>query len=448
MNAPSPQTSVPRMWRSLRWILVGLESLIAAFLVLLALAANITFFREPVSLLVEFHVLASQEVSWLNIITVGLLFVISVPLLFLAAWRMQRCSLGHTAIGLLVLGGILAYLAHDDPTIHHPLALEELSPVFPGAETSYRVLMRYGKNQPAAKGFKAPRFQNSYPVLSPEPVAKWRETITTHRTELEQHWVALASERQWWAELNSFDRIGDLTPARADAEILGFTVVRALAQHGVAIASLQAIDGKGEEAIDTLIPLLRVSRKLQPGSRTLVTTMIAVVIEHISMQTAVFVLDTTPVSTEAKVRLRAVLQGGNVEADARHLLAVQYAFQLNTFGQASLGELCDPSGGPRLPAWRRALLDAVGPFVYNRRATFNRMGDLHFDLQDMAARRQIAQMEPRMKLFQKQAVQPTFKNFYGGQLMSSLVPAYDKVTTALWRNYDERMALLDRLSRP
>jgi len=229
------------------------------------------------------------------------------------------------ALGGLVLGMMLAYLAHDDPVIRRPLTLEELSPPFPGAEASFRVLMRYGKDQPLAKNFRTPKFKDPYPILSPEPAGKWRQTITTHRAELEQHWTEFAAERAWWMELNAFDRIGDLTPARVDAEILGFQVVRTLSQHGIAIASLQALDRRGDAAVDTLLPVLGVGRKLQPGSRTLVRAMIGIVIEHISQQTAGFILDTTAVSPSAKARRVATLGGAAPEAGVRQLLETEYA---------------------------------------------------------------------------------------------------------------------------
>jgi len=78
---------------------------------------------------------------------------------------------------------------------------------------------------------------------------KWLEYITANRAALEADWEILAPQRRWWAELNAFERLGDLTPPRWDFDIISFRVWRTLSQHSCAIASLQALDNQGDAAI-------------------------------------------------------------------------------------------------------------------------------------------------------------------------------------------------------
>jgi hypothetical protein len=448
MNAPNPTSIEPLAQRGLRFAALGLQAVLVTLLLLLL---GLTAWPTPVydQLQALMYGIHPSVPSWILCFGLGLaLFLVALGV-FLASWRLQVRSWWRIVLGYVALGVVLAYLAHDEAAIRHPLTMEEISPVFPGAEESFNVLMRYGKAHPLAQKFKAPEFKPPYPSSwgNPDASGPWRETITARRAEIEAHWAELAPVRAWWAELNAFDRIGDLTPAREDAELIAFQVFRTMSQHGVAIASLQALDGRGDDAIDTLLPILQVGRKLQPYSRTLVRAMIGVVIERMSLKTASFILDNSAVSPAARARLAAALQGGDPEAGARHLLSTEYAFQLGAVGGKRLGELWAEFGSGGVHPWLQRAFNAVSPFIYNPRATLNLYGDLYVDLQDLVGRRQLEQMDPRMKKFE-QDVRPSFKNFFGKLFVSTAVPAYSKVCQSYWTNQDLRAALLARVTKP
>jgi hypothetical protein len=295
---------------------------------------------------------------------------------------------------------IAIYLAHDDPTFRHSVTIDEISPVFPGAEASYAVLMRYGKERPLAQHFKVPVFKGQSPFFfGADKPEERRKSLTAVRPVIEAHWVALTAERAWWGELAAFDRIGDLMPARFDAEIMSFTVVRAVSQHGVAVASIQAMDGYGDDAIDTLLPILGVGRKLQPYSRSLVRSMIGITIEKMSLNIADFILDTTPVSPAAKARLLAALKGGDPEAGARHLFATEYAVQFGSMSSERAGDLLPaPTTDFRnVHRLTRSGPNFLSPLIYNPHATFNPVGDLYADWQDLAAKREVDLLDARWK---------------------------------------------------
>jgi hypothetical protein len=345
------------------------------------------------------------------------------------------------------MGLVFAYLAHDEPAIRHPLTMEEISPVFPGAEFSYNVLMLYGRQHPLGRNFKAPSFKDPYPSFVPGKPAVWREAITSHRSEIEAHWAALTAERDWWAQLGEFDRIGDLMPARLDGEIPSFQVFRSISQHGLAIASLQALDGHGDEAIGTLLPVLEVGRKIQPYSRTLVRDMIGGVIEHNSMDAASFILDNSSVSRGARARLAAALWAGDAEAGARHLFATEYALSLGAMGSSRVGDILASMGSLEKHPWLIRGLNAVSPFLYNPHAAFNQIGDLFSDWQDIAAHRRLDQLDKRWKTFLAEESRPGIRNIFGRWLELEMIPAYSKVSENYWRNQDQRAALLARLDK-
>jgi hypothetical protein len=444
MNARNFAPIPPLPQRTLRIAALALQSVIVATVLILGLIGASSPVRERVF---AFLGSGSHPGAAPFVAVLCLAWVLAVAATFLAAWRLQSRSWWNIALGYVAMGLVIAYLAHDEPAIRHPLTMEEISPVFPGAEASYNVLMTYGKQHPLGRNFKAPSFKDPYPNFVPGKPGIWREAITSHRAEIEAHWAGLTAERAWWAQLGAFDRIGDLMPARFDGEIPSFQVFRTISQHGLAIASLEALDGHGDEAIDTLLPVLEVGRKLQPYSRSLVRDMIAVVIERNSLDTAAFILDNNTVSPAARARLAAALQGGDAEAGARHLFSTEYALNLGAMGSSRVGDIMASMGSLEKHPWLIRGLNAVSPFLYTPHRTFNQIGDLYSNWQDIAAHRQLDQLDIRWKAFLDEESRPGIRNIFGRWLELEMIPAYVKVSENYWRTQDQRAALLARLAK-
>ncbi len=365
------------------------------------------------------------------LLTLGLVTLVTSSVLLLS-WRLKLRSWWWIGGGYLALAPIFFYLATDDPSIRYPIRLEEISPAFPGAEKGYEVLMRYGKLHPLGQTFvHPPSVLAGKSALEP---GLWRETILQNRAVFEFRWKEIAPVRTWWTEVNTFDRLADLAPAGPDAEILAYAPCRAISQIGCAIATLRALDGHGDEAIDTLIPLIEVARKLQPSGRTLVRLMIGVVIERMALETASFVLDTAPVSAAARARLAAAARPDNAELAARRLLVVEYANSLGGVRDMPISAMLALS---TQHPWLGRFADLLSPFLYNPRASYNLYGELYTDLQEMLARRDVAKMSAREQQFW-QAHPPQFKNFLGTLIMRMAIPAYTKVGESYWKTHDIR----------
>ncbi len=430
----------PTWVRPTRFLALLLLALVVTFLSTLALLSTFPTLHASIDYLMssETDAKVPKLAGWFTVA-----FIVLVPTaLLVAMWRFRLRSWWWVGGGWLVVMPVLVYLAVDEPTIRHPLTLEEISPAFSGAEKSYEVLMRYGKAHPLGKAFVEP--PSVWAGKSPREPAVWREAILANRAKLEARWIELAPLRAWWTEVNTFDRIADLTPPSISAELLAFQPVRAMSQQACAAAGLLALDGHGDAAIDTLLPIVQVGRKLQPSGRTLVRLMIGIVIERLALDTAHFVLDTTPVSPAARARLAAALTGGNDEAGARRLILSEYAMNLGGLLEMPLSASLDLT--TKHP-WLGHLVDAIGPFVYNRRASFNTYGEFMFELQELIARREISKMSPREVEFFN-ASQPRFKNFLGSFMIRLAVPAYTKVTKSYWDTVDTRTKLAARLAQP
>jgi hypothetical protein len=406
-TAPSPLAAVDRTLRFLSWFVFAL-----IVLLLLVLAGLSTFLSGK--------------------ITDVLVALAGASILVFALRRLPLKGWARIGLAYVPLAPVLIYLATDDAAIRRPLTMEEFSPAFSGAEKSYAVLMRYGRQHPAGRDFKfrsSPQVSQALRGWSAKDPG-WKNALLDHRSELESAWAELAPVRSWWAELNGFESIGDLTPERWDAEIMGFQPVREFAHHACAIASLQALDGDGEAAFATLLPLLEVSRKLEPSSRTLVRFMIARVVQRMALETAAFVLDTTSVSPVTRERFAAALTGGTAGEDgARRLVTIEYAWATSVTLQPdslvhAAGEIREKS------LWLTPLVTPVSTFVFNSRRTINLYGDYTAELQDLAGHRETEKLGSYHKEFFEQRYWPHFKNLGGCFLLSEMTPAYQKVVEA------------------
>lgn len=438
----APFYAEPRRVRPLRFAALLLLALAVTLITTLLLLSTFPLLYSAVKQLIGWNPdpAAPKLAGWLTVA-----FIVLVPTtLLVAMWRFRLRSWWWVGGGWLVVAPILAYLATDDPALRHAFTIAEISPSFPDAEKSFAVIMRYGKNQPATYAFKVPK---TYHGGFPDPIdraADWRVFILAHRADLEADWTALAPQRAWWAELNAFERIGDLSPIGASAEVISFPVFRALSQRAWAIASLQALDGKGDEAIDTLLPVLQVGRKMQPHARSLVRQMVGIVVERVTTRTARWVLDHSTVSPAARGRLATALAGGGGELAARRLLTVDYVMSVGDILDRPLGDFTNFT---HRASPLRAALNLLSPFVYNRRTCVNLYGDYVLELQDLAARRDLAQFVRRQKEFSDQDARPRFKNFMGAFMIDQQIPAYAKVTETYWKMEDDRLALLALLAQ-
>jgi hypothetical protein len=438
---PPPAAAVePLALRLLRIVaLIGLALILTLFLGLAVVASS----RTAAAALEPLVTWTGKSESIVpGVLTIS--FIVLVPVvLVLAAWRLRLLTWRWIAVGYLLTAPVLIYLAWDDPVVLRPVTIDELSPAFAGAEKSFAVLMRYGKQQPAAAEFGKSKLKIVWSSSGPSEPDKWREYLLKNRAGFEADWETLAPQRAWWKELNGFDRIGDLTPARYDAEIISFQVFRTMSQRGCAAASLLAIDGQGDAAIDTLLPVLEVGCKLQPSARTLVRFMIGIVIERLALSTAEFVLAQSNPSPAAKARLAAALERARFgEAGARHMIAVEYALALGGSAGWGLGDWVTAEN-ERLP-WLRRPLNLVSPLVYNPRASMNLLGRLNAELADLAARREVGKVGPRSAEFVSREGRPRFKNFMGSMILG-WTPAYSKVVDTYWKAEDQRAALLAKV---
>jgi hypothetical protein len=440
MNAPTPPSPAPLPLRLFRSLVI--LTLTVAWMLIAALG-----YAGAVFSVVETYFKDAGKPPGGVLLTLEIMALLTPLALAVWAGRRQWLRWPVLAFGWLAAGTILVWLAWDDPVVRRPLTIEEVAPVFDGAERSYGVIMEYGKQHPTeeSKAFSSYKPKVQFSGARPDEPEKWVEYITKNRAALEADWAAIAPQRAWLDRLNAFDRLGDLTPPDIAADIPKFDVWRFLSQRTCAIASLQALDGRGDEAVATLLPMLEVGRKFETSSRTLVRLMIARVVQKLCYQTAGFILERGNPGAAARARLRAALDGGNGPAGARRIVLIEYAHFMPTLAKLSLTDAAtavDVGGASRLP---RAF-NLLTRLVFNPRATTNLYGDHAYELAALAETRDYGGFAVRQQAFTQASFQQGGMKNLGGRLMLNMaIPGYQKIIKTYWDIEDLRLALLGRL---
>jgi hypothetical protein len=438
--SPAPAAPKARFFRTVMLIALALA---LSFLGLLVTATSVPVVRDSLGPLISEHGIVSGVAAGTT-----LLIAVLVPILLLA-WGNRRGWLRApqlVALWSLVLVTLI-YLRWDDAAVRRPLTMDELSPALPGDEATFQTFLRYAKGTPAADAVKSAPVQQlvasgtTHIVPNPE---KWAQVLRDNRAAIEAEWTAIAPVRAWWEELAANPRIGDLTPGTPSAPILAFQPVRYYSQFAVAIASLQALDGHGDEAMTTVTRLYTVARKFEPNSRTLVRAMIAKVIQRMALQTAGFVLDHAPVSPASRAAFAAEVAAAVGGAPgARRLILIEYAYFQPMFalfiGGAPIAE------SPTQRFFQR-VLQVFGGVLVNPRATQNLVGDRYYAMATLAEERRLGELEATKGPINRDFVGGYHVKNIGGRLIADMaMPALSKVVKSYWDIEDLRLAMITRL---
>lgn len=442
---PAPVAARPPWWRRVAFSLAVVALTLAlVLLTFLALAGSLPVVYAALEELASPDAKLPSYVR-ITLVVFGAATVLLPALLLLWASRRRRLTGRVVAVAWLAVAPVLVWLARDEPAILHPLPVEEFSPAFPGAEESYRVLMEYSRKSPSAEAqaFARATFQaRNIPGVAQRD--RYLAFIAANRAALAADWETLAPQRAWLGRLNAFERFGDLTPGDFAADIPDFRAWRLLSQHLCAHAAGLAADGRSDEALLALVPLLEAGRKLQTSSRSLVRTMMGVTVERMAFDTAALVLDQGAVAPETRARVRAALGTVSATAMARRLVQIEYAQFAPRFGHLRLGELLmlGREGGGVV----RPVLNFLSGFAINPNATINLYGRFVEELAGHAERRELGKLAAaRAALHRQFRGEMRMKNLGGRLVVWISTPAYDRMVGSHWKLTDLREELLRRL---
>ncbi len=445
-----------RIFRSLAWI--GLAIALIPLISLACMAIGPDWSRLALQGVSVEEGLREMNLDRRMEFGVGMFYLFAVLLfpvvLLLGAWWLRLRSWAWILTGYAVVAVAYMHLLGDEPLRYSP-TLEAMAPALPGDERSHAVLMRYSRKHPSpeALAFLAldERWKGSPMGLGTDFYLDnrlvWNRKLVLSRAEIEAAWAALAPQRRWLAELNSYERLGDLTePDFRKYDHVNYNVWRQLAYGTAAMASLQALDGNGDAAIAMLLPLLEVSQKLPVHSRNKIRSLIAVVSEKVMLKTAFFVLDHAAVSPAMRARLAAALARAPDRAIAiRHIAEIDFVFAAAASKDLRMGDLFALLTDHRYPPLV-FLLNRLSPLFYHPHRTINQCGDLVTETQARWSRRKIPETEALHLAFYQEASGPHIRNFLGNALVAYWMPSYRRIPEPYWDGIDLRDKLQARLA--
>ncbi|AKC82827.1 hypothetical protein IMCC26134_08675 [Verrucomicrobia bacterium IMCC26134] len=378
----------------------------------------------------------------------GPLWVLTRRLRFSATSPAPCCLSASFALAASV-AVFLAWMASDDETLRHTTIPPALRNDHPAANSGYELTLRYSINVPGSLLSTVPESKLVFPSaeLGAENDAKWTDFIVKNSTELDTLWPKLAPLHSWMGELATAPYLGDHTD-HTDSPILHFRSMRLISQASCARALLLAAEGRRDEAVETVLPLLAASRNIQPHSNNLVRRMIGLVMQRLAQNTLTRVLATGGISPANRDRLSAALAPAPDAAEQASLLIwCEYPALSNLLLSIDAENATTIFS---LPGSENSLLRGLARFAFsvsmNPQLTVNQYGDYLVRSGDAASRRDLATLKTNANEFiEHLAVKFPGKNYGGRMILAMATPAYAKVVENYWKAEDERAALLKRL---
>lgn len=379
-----------------------------------------------------------------RVVTVGL-FTFVPAALFAFVWWRGWAVWRNLSIAALVALPIFTYLRHDDAAVATPPLWDTAVPDTPGNRASFEATLwfREGHGPRAAQAWVPGDFALGAKITDE---GNWVAAITVQRERIAAEWEGFALGREWIAAMDSHPLLADLTAKQIDTQVLRYGAWRHYFELATARAGLLALDGHGDAAVDELLPLIRVARKLQAGSRTLVRFMSAIVGERSAMTALRFVLAHALVSAAARQAAAAAMRmGESGPAGIARAVWIEYVFTSTHLLERSPLELALLEHDNGLPPVVGVFVRGVGPFVYNPRGTANVFAAEMAQVAEAAAARDLDRVRARDSQRESEARRMRFKNALGEWLGRAVVPPLAKIVAAYWEAEDERMATLARL---
>lgn len=364
--------------------------------------------------------------------------VLSLVALIVLGWKRSFLSWRVLGFASLIIVPAFCYLVWDDAEFAHPLTPAQLNPTPAQADASWRTTLWYATHDgpPATRHFSQPGILVGLPSVDPENYAGRLEKF---REQVHAAWSALAPEREWLAALDAFQEIGDLSPARWGDGAMNDRPFKALVQTGCAEAGLLALDGHSDDAIAVLLPILKVSRKLEASARTPNRCYTARFGLGQTVAVSRFVLAHTSVSSEKRAALAAALDGGPGGAGGiRQILWIDYAWNYQEYYALGLAGSIPPDWGKPM-----AIAAMLRPF-YLVRATANAYAQYIGSLADLATQRELK----KFATFEREFAghwPARLKNPGGAMMFLTMRPIYTKLVETYWKTEDARLALLAEL---
>lgn len=184
-------------------------------------------------------------------------------------WTVVLCSIATIPV--------YTYLAWDEPPVEFPP--EQLEPGYGVAHVPREIALEATKDPTygRAKDWPTKLFE---PHQEP-PSTEW---LLKNAEQIRSHWDQLQPVRQWAAKLEAWPSYDDYVSKLSDP-FISFQPVRQMMFGAQEYALLCDAENQPEEAAAALAETIRLGRRLEQGSRALVTLMVGAVVEKYTLRT-------------------------------------------------------------------------------------------------------------------------------------------------------------------
>ena len=422
------------------WSVRGVHA-IAVILAAIALWGSLFYIAGTISLLVEN---AENAVLWIFRLLPWMIVGASIW----AVWK--RATYKILLPTLALCGGFTLYLYWDDWT--RPPA-SEFGPVIPNespSHTAYRWLL---KDDPLNRLSEA----EGKPELPPFPaeVSEWNSFVLKHRDAFEKAWAEDSLGRSWVDAMAAHAPEGVFPPQGTDGVWPSFSVIRRHCMARWGKTQLLLAEGKNDEAVRLLLPLLQASYHLQQGGNALVTEMIAIVCLRGTYTRLEHLLDISALSATSRAEIVDILK----KAPSIQL-CIKNAFMGEHYVARSSADLMK-SGTTELRKNLESVVmsdDSIQsaiildqPFWYllffNPNRSEREYGDFLDEVCQLVQQRKLASTDPAFQQLEVEIDAWSLKNPLGRKLKTMALSPFKKIFVIFWETEDRRLALLQRLQQ-
>jgi len=345
----------------------------------------------------------------------------------------------------LVVAAALGYFAYDTPQV--PLA--DLGPRVSDDDIGYRTFMWMAEKSPYSR-LSEPGIVNAEEAKAlalPAKSENWAKFVQENRGLIMQAWTADKMGREWIDAINATPPKG-VWPQGNSPSFVAFQPVRATCYIRMAYAYTVALEGRRDEAMAVLIPMIGAMHHYERTGDCLLNETIASVVLKRSYVVAAEIMKLGALSEDTRKILGEVLRTApTIRQVIRHAFLGEQDFirgTLDSINNMSMFSTKPPTSWAE--RWLKFFLATGGKWVIFNRNRTEQMGlDAMTEVLGFAEARNIDAV--------KQWVPECFRsaekrNPVGLLIISMILPGVIKPTEGIWQAEDQRLELLRQLEKP
>jgi hypothetical protein len=384
------------------------------------------------------NVVPDSVVNAVNLTLPWLVLGVAVLLI----WKRVSCRITLPVLGLGA--GCLLYLAWDGSS---PPPLPPLPGYLEQSSKPAEIWQWMSKSGTGSRLAELETEFTDLPVIPPTIKAEEFATfVLQNRKTFDEAWKTSLIGREW-VEAMAENSGEVIFPASAQGGSMpSFPAIRRVVVVHWCHAQLQFMDGRPDDALRTLILLVRACHSVQRSGTSLLNQMIANVSIKGTHDLMERFVEAGGLSPAAYAELADALHGAPTVSHSISMLFLGEELEARSYvervrGIADLKGQGFASVDGYFPADR-----ILRPFLFNPNRTLRDYVQFLREARDLGIRRDLSALTLFARQFEERIERKRLKNPVGRALQLMLLPAFNKVMESLWQEEERRLRLIQRLS--